>query len=248
MAQQRLKLAQAARRFPLSQSQLVTYHPNLANHLTLLAAYGCQDAASPIVDSVSAKNLIENQPLLYRRTGDPLGRLAVECDTAATTEFAADADTTFASLPAGSARTMILRFATPDNAGVARGLAGTGSLNSGARWGFRITAAGLLTAFFSDGTNTVNPQTVAICDDGAYHDAVLVWDRLAGTPAGRVGMDAASFVSTSLGALSAVTSVTGLRLGSVQNQAAQVGQQASYMALFDGAMSEADFALWRSAV
>lgn len=236
------------RRHPLSQGELALFYPNLADHLILLAAYSCQEGASPLVDAVSGKSLVQNQALLYARPGDPLGRAAVEFDTSSANEFTASSDAAFFDLPSDAGRSLIVRFKMPDNGGVVRGIAGTSSVNSAARWGLRTTAGGVLVAIASDATTAVQANSVAICDDGLWHDALFVWDRTAGTPALRVGLDGAAFVSTSLGVLSAADVPTGLRVGSIHTFPPVIGQQVSYLAWLAGALTEADFAAWRASV
>jgi hypothetical protein len=239
----RRNAAVPARRFPLSQEELETYFPDLADHLTLLAAYGCQDAGSPILDSIGAHHLVENQALLYEQAGDPLGRLAVGFDTAATTEFAADTDAAFADLSAVAARTLLVRFACPDNGGVAAAITGAGSGTTAAGWGLRLNAAGRLVARATDGSTPITATTAATLDDGLDHDAAAVWDRLAATPALRV-LTEAEAASTNLGALSASNIATGLRIGSIHALAPIVGLRISYAALLAGAMTADDMAAW----
>lgn len=84
-------------------------------------------------------------------------------------------------------------------------------------------------------------------DDGAFHDAALVWDRLAGTPALRL-LTESELVSTNLGLLSASDSATGMRVGSIHALVPIIGEQISYLALLSGAMTQADMAVWRSAL
>lgn len=235
------------RRFPLSQAELAFFYPSLADHLTLLAAYHCQEGASPLVDVVGGKNLTQNQALLYARPGDPLGRAAVEFDTGDANEFASNADTAFWDLPSNAGRTLICRFRCPDTGGAAKGIAGTSSVNTGARWGLRLTAAGKLVALASDGTTTINPITVADADDNVFHDGFCIWDRLAEPPAMRVGMDG-ELVSNNLTTLSAADVPTGLRIGSMHALVPVVGLQSSYIAYLAGAMTQADMAVWGTPV
>ena len=236
------------RRWPLSQGEFAFFYPSLADHLIVLAAYHCQGGASPVVDEVGGRNLVQNQALLYARPGDPLGRASVEFDTGDVNEFAAAADAAFFDLPNNANRTLIARFAMPDNGGVQRPVAGTSSVNTGARWGLRTAADGRLQSFASDGTTSITAASVAICDDSVTHDAALIWDRLAGTPALRIGLDDAALVSSNLGALSVVDAPTGLRIGSIQNLAPVVGLRISYLLYLAGAMTLADMAVWRTPV
>lgn len=238
--------AAAIRRFPLSQGELAFHYPSLADHLTLLAAYACDDAESPLVDDVGGRDLAEAAALVYRQAGDPLGRLGVSFDTSATTEFAAAADTAFFDLPSGADRSVIVRGIHPDNAGAARPIVGTSSINTGARWGLRLTTGGLMALFLSDGTNSPSQNTGVPADDGAVHDWFGVWHRTAGTPAGLVGQDGGALVSFPLGALSAVDAPTGLRVGSIHALAPTAGLIVTYIGFLAGAMTDADVAAWRT--
>lgn len=229
------------RRFPASSAEWSAIFPTIT---APLAIWTCQQIASPLVDALGAHALAENQPVLYARSGDT-ERWAVEFDTAATTEFLADPDTAFGDLPAGAPRTLLVRFRCPDNGGVAAAIAGTGSSGSAAAMGLRINAGGKLVARATDGTTSISATTSADADDGIWHDAALVWDRLAGTPALRV-LTESELVSTNLGALSAADSGTGIRLGSIHALTPVVGQQVSYMALFATAWTATEMAAFRT--
>lgn len=237
------------RAFPASAAAWAAAFPSLPAPLALWAF---QESASPVLDLVGSQHLIENQVLLYQRTGEIYPRdnprLVLEFDTAASNRFTASADAAAFDLPSDANRSLIVRLKMPDNGGVVRAIAGTSSVNSGARWGLRTTAGGVLVALASDETTPIQANSVAICDDGLWHDALFVWDRTAGTPALRAGLDGAALVSTNLGALSAVDAPTGMRVGSVHSFSPVVGQQISYAAWFGAALTAADFAAFRAPV
>ena len=229
--------------FPVSAGEWATRFPTITG---LLEIWTFQEGASPVVGRVAGQNLVENSALLYGRAGDSEPRLSAEFDTAATTEFTGSADAAFGDLSAVAPRTLWTRFRCPDNAGLAVGIMGTGSGAAAAGWGLRLNAGGSLVARASDGTTTVNSTSAGVYDNGVSHDGAIVWDRLAGTPALRLMVDAVASVTTALGALSAVDAATGIRAGSIHALNPVIGEQVSYAAYLAAALTDADFAVLRT--
>ena len=216
-----------------------------------VAIWTYQDAASPIVDKLGAKNLVENQALLYAQAGDPeppiAPRSSVALDTADANEWAGAADAAHADIGAGASRSLLVRCRIPDVSTIVP-IMGCGTSNTLPHWGIQTDTSGRLVAKARDGAGTpvvLNPNTVAAYDDGAYHDVVWSLDRAGALL--HITTEAED-VTVAVGALGAIDASTGLRFGASMARVPVVGIRASFAAMFDAHFSPEHLAAFRQAI
>lgn len=241
------------RQFPASAAEWASKFPSLP---APLAIWICQEGASPLDDKIGTKDMVQNQALLYQRSGDPeptlSPRLAIEFDTQSTNEFlSVTSDTTFGDIPAGGTRFMLVRFKCPDNGATTRALAGKGSSSTLARWVQRIQATtGVFTFGIGDGTNSQTLSSVNAYDDGLYHDVAFGIDGAGSTVK---TVTESENLSAALNAGLATTIATSglapaaaLALGAGAGLTPVNGCQISYAALFDAIFTAGHMATFRA--
>lgn len=231
--------AATARVFPASTAAWSAAFPSVPVPIAIIP---CDDAASPIQETVADKDLTQNQALLYAQSGDPLGRRSIVFDTVATTEWAGMADAAFGNIPVGGNRFVYFRFAQPVS-GAARSILGKGDAAATTRWGARTLAAGNLNLRAGDGTNSLDLNSTGLYTDGTYYDAVMGLDLVANV--GRIitptentsGALPAGLITTIDG--SGLAPTAAFRLGACLGVAAALSLAISYVAIFDDVLTQA---------
>ncbi len=222
-----------ARAFPADAAEWDAAFPSVT---TPTAIWTCQEAATPLVDGVGAVDLAQSTSPLFQQAGDPTGRLAVGLDLAADCFLAAAAASL--DIDAVTSLSLLVRFAAPAVGGSARGIVGKRQSSGGNGYGIDLTATGLLRGF-ADGGVAQQGASIAtpVHDDGQWHDALMVIDRGANTVSITSELGTAS---ASIAAVGTLTSTQVVRLLGDGTATAHVGLLVSYLAIWVGAVLDAD--------
>lgn len=236
------------RAFPAGLAAWVSAFPSVP---APAAIWTMQESASPIEDQVGTADLVQNQALLYAQAGETeptlAARLALQFDSTATTEWAGPADAAVGDIALAQDLSFWLRFRAPDNGATLRSIFGKGDVTSAPYYQLALNAtSGTLRWRASDTVTTITATHAVACDDNAWHDALVVFDSTGSVL--RIIVDDAAAVETSLGLLTAVDAVAGLRFGAAAGAAVLAGTQISYAAMFDAALTQTHLTALRAEV
>jgi PKD repeat protein len=232
----------AIRRFPANGTEWAFYFPTVP---VPTAIFGCQEAASPLADGIAGVTLAAAGAPLFRQAGDPTGRYSVKA-SGSTSRFSAASAATL-DIPNGvTSASAFVRYACPAVAGYEgapfgkRG--GTGSTGYDIFFGVGPRS---IRSVYDGGATETDAVLNGNYDDGQFHDACQVADRVA--QLNRFFVDGNSVTNTALSSIGTLTStaVYSLLGDSVINSVA--GLLVSYNTVWIGtALTQAQFDIIRT--